>query len=342
MPRSSVSIRGGLRGAPATSGRDRSSIVFTAAGSGDSFPLMHDEIIIQDTLKHLAEFEYDGLSVSREALAASLSLSPDQTDRLLGDLEAAGLIEQGSLSLTPQGREYALHVLRAHRLYETYLARRTGVSELHWHAKAHVEEHKLSSADVDRLAQDLGYPRFDPHGDPIPTASGDMPPKRGRALTAHPAGWAGRVVHVEDDPPERYAAIAAANIAPGTVLRIEAIAGDGLRLRAEGCEFRFTAEVAEQITVVPLEEGERFDESLGRLSQLREGRQAAVIGLAPLCRGLERSRLLDLGLVPGTTISVDLVSAAGSPIAYRIRGASIALRRGQAERVLIRELEESA
>ena len=104
-----------------------------------------------------------------------------------------------------------------------------------------------------------------------------------------------------------------------------------------GCGFRFSLPTAEQITVTPLGEGEHFDDSLVRLSSLREGETADVVRLSPLCRGLDRNRLLDLGLVPGTTLSVDLVSPSGSPVAYRVRGASIALRREQAERVLIRK-----
>ena len=72
---------------------------------------------------------------------------------------------------------------------------------------------------------------------------------------------------------------------------------------------------------------------------MHPGEQAAILGLSPLCRGLERNRLLDLGVVPGSTVSVDLVSASGSPVAYRLRGASIALRREQADRVRIRKAD---
>jgi DtxR family Mn-dependent transcriptional regulator len=298
---------------------------------------MNEQIVIQDILKHLAESEYDGAPVSRETIAGVLALSPDQIDRVLRDLDAAELVAPDSLQLTPSGRAYALHVLRAHRLYETYLARKTGVSGSQWHTRAHAKEHQLSSADVDKLARDLDDPRFDPHGDPIPTATGALPPKRGRPLTDYPAGWEGRVVHVEDEPPRLYARIAAAGVAPGTALRVEEKDEREVRVFTEGCAFRFPAEAARQITVVPLMEGEPFDTSVRRLSALAAGEQASVVGLSPLCRDLERSRLLDLGVVPGTVIRVDLVSPSGSPIAYRIRGASIALRREQSERVLIRK-----
>ncbi len=302
---------------------------------------MKERIPIQDTLKHLVQCEYDEISVSPKILADELSIAPEQMDLLLRDLEAAELIEcgDGSLKLTPSGREYALHVLRAHRLYETYLAHKIGISDDQLHAKADIEEHKLSAADVDELARELDHPRYDPHGDPIPTATGEMPPRRGQPLTDYPNGWVGRVVHVEDEPPSLYAQIYAANIAPGTVLRIVGKSDKELCIHSEGCNFDFSVDVASQITVVPLENGEKFDESLQRLSSLVEGEQASVVGLSPLCRGLDRNRLLDLGVVPGSSISVDLISPSGSPIAYRIRGASIALRRPQADLVLIRKKE---
>jgi len=301
---------------------------------------MNEQVLIQDTLKLLAEGEHEESRVTPDVLASRLAIARDQVDGVLRNLASADLIESGSLKLTASGREYALHVLRAHRLYETYLARKTGVRESQWHARANIEEHKLSAADVEKLARDLDYPRFDPHGDPIPTAAGDMPARRGGPLADYPAGWEGRVVHVEDEPPRLYALIAAASIAPGTELRIVAKDDHELRVHAEGRDFSFPVDVAGQITVVPLADEERFDESVRRLYSLVDGEQASVVRLSPLCRGLERSRLLDLGLVPGTVVSVDLVSPAGSPIAYRIRGASIALRREQAERVLIRDVED--
>ena len=301
---------------------------------------MNEEILIQDTLKHLAEWEYDQRPVSKESIAAEIAIATDQVDRLLHDLEMAELLESGSLQLTATGREYALHVLRAHRLYETYLARKTGVSESQWHVQAHIEEHKLSATDVEELARELDYPCFDPHGDPIPTATGEMPPKRGEALTEFSVGWEGHVVHVEDKPPHLYAIIAAASIAPGTVVRIVDKSEQVFKIALEGCEFQLPVAVAENITVVPLAENESFDETLVRLSSLREEEKAAVVRLSPLCRGLERNRLLDLGMVPGTVLTVDLVSPSGNPTAYRVRGASIALRREQAERVLIRKVKD--
>jgi DtxR family Mn-dependent transcriptional regulator len=148
------------------------------------------------------------------------------------------------------------------------------------------------------------------------------------------------VVHVEDEPPKLYARITEAGIAPDTVLRIEQKDSHEIEIRTEGRTFIFPNEVAAQITAVGLATGETFDDSVERLSGLHPGESAAIAGLSSLCRGLERNRLLDLGIVPGTTVTIELVNPSGSPIAYRIRGACIALRQDQAERIRIRKVRQ--
>jgi len=67
-----------------------------------------------------------------------------------------------------------------------------------------------------------------------------------------------------------------------------------------------------------------------------------VRAITSRCQGAQRRRLLDLGVVPGTRIVAELDSASGDPIAYRIRGALIALRRQQAEWIEIEPDIEAA
>jgi DtxR family Mn-dependent transcriptional regulator len=71
------------------------------------------------------------------------------------------------------------------------------------------------------------------------------------------------------------------------------------------------------------------------VADLPVGATARVVRLTPDCRGPQRRRLLDLGVVPGTAITAEMRSAAGDPIAYRIRGALIALRHQQARWIAI-------
>lgn len=302
--------------------------------------VMNEQTLLQHALKFLAECEYDEQGVSSELIAAKLSISPGEIEKLLQDLRAAELVGAEDWALTASGRGYALHVLQAHRLYETYLAKKTGLPESEWHKLADVREHELSESDVQKLAEELGNPRFDPHGDPIPTATGEMPAKRGKPLVDYPTGWAGRVVHIEDEPPQPYTRIAQSGISTDTVLRIEQKDVHEMSIRLEGQTYVFPKSVAAQITAVELEAGETYDDSIERLSTLRIGEQAEIVGMSALCRGLERNRLLDLGVVPGTVTTIELVNPSGSPIAYRIRGACIALRKEQAERIRIRKVRQ--
>jgi DtxR family Mn-dependent transcriptional regulator len=301
---------------------------------------MNEETLIQHALKFLAECEYDRNDVTPELLGEKLTLTGSGVEQLLRDLRAAELVEQAGLALTTGGREYALHVLQAHRLYETYLAKKTGHPESVWHKLADEREHALSREDVKKLAEELGHPRFDPHGDPIPSSTGQMPAKRGKTLVEYPIGWSGRVVHIEDEPSHLYSMISRAGITTGSVVRIEDKGNNSLCIGLEGLSFVFPGDAAAQITAVKLEAGETYDETIERLTSLEEWEKAEIVGMSSLCRGLERNRLLDLGVVPGTVTSIDIVNPSGSPIGYRIRGACIALRREQAERIRIRKVRQ--
>lgn len=296
-------------------------------------------ILIEDALKHLHEAAYRGQAPSAESLAGAVGVSLDDAGHVLDLLERSELARrQGeSLSLTDQGQEYAAHVVRAHRLYETYLARVGGLPPDLWHTRADRQEHHLSQEAVDELAIKLGDPRYDPHGDPIPTRDGDMPSIRGFSLLECAPGWQGRIVHIEDEPGHVYQQLVALNLAPGAVIEVGRVDADGLSIRTEGSDLDLTRAMAANLRVEPLLPSEKLDDAVGRLSHLGDGDTATIVGLSPACVGPERHRLLDLGVVPGTEVAVALRSPHRSPIAYRIRGAMIALRREQADRILVRK-----
>ena len=88
--------------------------------------------------------------------------------------------------------------------------------------------------------------------------------------------------------------------------------------------------VARHITVEVLPDAELGEGPGGTLAEVGAGGTARVLGIHSGLQGPQRRRLLDLGLVPGTLVEAELESAAGDPVAYRVRGALIALRRDQA------------
>lgn len=298
-------------------------------------------ILVEDALKHLHDCEYNLQTTSAQSLAGAVGIDLDRAVQALARLVTCGLValQDGRYRLTNAGRDYARQVIRAHRLYETYLAEQTGVNEKLWHQHAEQMEHSLSGESVARIARELGEPRFDPHGDPIPTALGELPPQQGVPLLTRPAGWEGQISHVEDEPPNGYAQVVAAGLAPGVRIRVLEITDRGVRLDAEGRNIELSSVAAGQLLVTELPSGEHFDDSVTRLSTLRPGERAAIIGLSAAMRGPERNRLLDLGFVPGSVVEIDLISPSGNPVGYLVRGATIALRREQSERVLIRKVE---
>jgi len=136
---------------------------------------------------------------------------------------------------------------------------------------------------------------------------------------------------VEDEPETIYAQLCAEGLRPGLRAFVMEKTPQRIRFWADGNEHVLAPVLANSLTVVPLPEfmtQDLIDEEF--LSGLRPGKRARVLGLSPACRGAERRRLLDLGFVAGTPVEVDMVSPAGDPTAYRVRGTVIALRREQA------------
>jgi DtxR family Mn-dependent transcriptional regulator len=292
---------------------------------------------IEDALKHLYDCQYVGAPGSVQSLAGAVAISASQAARLVARLESLGLVrtEGASLHLTAEGRRYALRVIRIHRLWETYLADRTGYAEADWHFEADRREHTTSRTELQRLVQSTGNPRFDPHGDPIPTAAGDVPARRGQPLGDLAAGTAAMVVHIEDEPEAIYAQLRAQGLRPLQRLTVLDKSPERIRVEIDGEEQVMAPVVAGNVWVTPLPQDMKQEEPADRLSSLRTGQTRTVVGISPRCQGVGRRRLLDLGLVPGTAVTAVMTSPTADPTAYRIRGALIALRREQADLVQV-------
>jgi DtxR family Mn-dependent transcriptional regulator len=115
-----------------------------------------------------------------------------------------------------------------------------------------------------------------------------------------------------------------------------------LHILTDGHVYTLSFNVAKNITVVLSVKEETVEEPFLSLSSLKMGEKAKVIKISRACRGTQRRRLMDLGIVPGTIISLALVSAGGDPKAYNIRGAVIALRKDQAAYVNVKPLSKVA
>ena len=299
---------------------------------------------VEDALKHMFDCERSGRACTLENVAGRLEISRGAASDLLTELGEHDLARPGvrGFELTEPGRAYAVRVLRTHRLWERYLADRTGVPAGEWHTEAERVEHQLTAEEADDLAARLGHPRYDPHGDPIPTRTGYVPEPAGTPLTRAEAGQTVVIRHLEDEPREVFDRLMSVGLAPGMAMEVLEASAAGVRVRAEGREHALRSVDAANVTVEPLPDEWTVRAERETLADVAMGEAARVVAISAACQGPQRRRLLDLGVVPGTVIEAELESSSRDPVAYRIRGSLIALRRSQAEWIEIERLPAGA
>jgi DtxR family Mn-dependent transcriptional regulator len=179
---------------------------------------------VQDYTKAVYALEARGRgAVSTNDLAERLGVTPGSASAMVRKLSEVGLVEHEpyhGVRLTQKGRRVALEVLRHHRLIELFLAEELGMPWDRVHAEAEVLEHAISE-DLEKLIADrLGHPKLDPHGDPIPTARFEIDERPTRSLDELSPGAVGRFVRVSDSEPEMLRYLADQGIALGDQLRV--------------------------------------------------------------------------------------------------------------------------
>lgn len=295
------------------------------------------KILIEDALKYLYNCEYNNVNCTLNGVAGNLSISADDATDIISRLESMGLVsaKKDELSLTSDGRSYALRIVRVHRLWEKYLADETSVTENEWHQKAEQIEHILTPEQADLLAAQIGNPVFDPHGDPIPSASGELPQKKGKLLTEMKINEFANIIHVEDEPHAIYSQILAEGLYPGMQIRMMEISDKRVKFIANGEECILSPLIAKNITVGVIKLEKQIDGKFKSLSSLKIGEKGTILGIGKALRGQQRRRLMDLGIVPGTKIEAELQSLTGDPVAYKVRGTTVALRKQQTDKIFL-------
>jgi DtxR family Mn-dependent transcriptional regulator len=295
-------------------------------------------VLIEDALKHMYDCEYKNVHCTTESIAGALLISTDEAASLLTRLSTMGLLTTSDTGvlLTAEGTSYALRVIRVHRLWERYLADETSVPPTEWHSSAEQAEHRLTVEQAEALAAQIGNPHFDPHGDPIPTPAGEIPPKKGQSLLSLKKGGFGTITHIEDEPEAVYAQLVAQGLYVGMQVILIERSNERVRFSADGEEIVLAPLLANNITVAAItDEVHRITAPPDSLSSLQVGEEAKVLTISRAMRGQQRRRLMDLGVVPGTTIRAEMRSASGDPTAYNIRGALVALRKQHAQMIFI-------
>ncbi len=169
--------------------------------------------------------------VSVKSIAASLGNNPASVIDMLKKLKDKKLIEYDKTNgaqLTTDGLSLALLIVRKHRLWEVFLKEKLNYTWAEVHEIAEQLEHIHHKELADRLDEFLGFPEYDPHGDPIPKANGELPDASKKTLSEINIGKTCRVVAVKDTSTDFLHYLQYLNIGIGTFLKVtEKIAFDG-------------------------------------------------------------------------------------------------------------------
>jgi Fe2+ transport system protein FeoA/Mn-dependent DtxR family transcriptional regulator len=305
-------------------------------GPAETSPPPHERVEAEDMLKAAyAQEQAEGL-LRVDDLARRLGLSEPMVRQAMEALLAFGWVEEdaeGEMRLTKEGKARAQDLIRAHRLWETYLVDRERMPLEAVHAEAHRREHGMTPEEVERLDAELGHPAWDPHGHAIPAPSCGVPPSPGHPLSTDvEPGDRLRVVCLDDEPAPLLAQLVALGLKPGVDVEVVEQQPDLLRLRVDDHTVPLARAAAAHVSVVaapalPLE--------LGRLPVGARARVVEIRG-----SGKRQRRMLDMGFVPGAEVTVMRRASLGDPVEYRIKGTGIAMRHTDANNVMVEELED--
>ncbi len=129
------------------------------------------KIQLEDALKQSFRLQQKG-QLTLDNLLLNLGFNKNILQQQLTILRSKGWMEKSGLMLTEKGKEEAQQLVRAHRLWETYLANEVGLNTEQIHEDAEKYEHLLTDEILDEVDRTLGYPTTDPHGSPIPARRG--------------------------------------------------------------------------------------------------------------------------------------------------------------------------
>lgn len=216
---------------------------------------------MEDYLKVIYGINERGDRVTTQAIAAQLDVAPPSVTGMLKRLSDLKLIvyePYRTIDLTDSGRKVALEVVRHHRLLELYLAEALGYSWDEVHEEADRLEHLISEEFERRIDAVLGFPTIDPHGDPIPSATGDVSTVSDDRLGAMATGESGVVVRVQDSDAERLRYLGSLGLYPDAeVTMLERMPFNGpLRVLIGDVEHVVGRELADAVHVHTNQESE--------------------------------------------------------------------------------------
>jgi len=200
----------------------------------------------------------DGAAISTNAIAEQMETKPSSVTDMVKKLSEKGLVNykkyQG-VSLTATGRTTALAVIRKHRLWEVFLVEKLDFSWDEVHEVAEQLEHIKSEKLIDRLDQLLEFPKYDPHGDPIPGKNGEFQERDKLLLSKMPVNGKGVCVGVKDSSATFLKFLDKNNIALGNLIEVldKEDFDNSLHIRVAGNVLQVSHQIAANLYVKPNE-----------------------------------------------------------------------------------------
>ena len=178
----------------------------------------------ENYIKAIYHLQGDDVTVTTNELARELKTKPASVTDMMKKLKTKKLLHyqpyQG-FRLSNEGSKVALGIIRRHRLWEYFLAEKLKFSWDEVHAIAEHMEHVSSKKLIDKLDEFLGFPRVDPHGDPIPDANGKIETSKQVCITELALNKPALVSHVSDQSSEILELLKHKNISIGTRVEVK-------------------------------------------------------------------------------------------------------------------------
>ncbi|AJE68169.1 metal-dependent transcriptional regulator [Corynebacterium glutamicum] len=192
--------------------------------------------VVEDYLTALFRAEEWDEEPTTGKLAEVIGVTASTVSATLKKLNPEGFVNYrpyGDIELTPAGRDIAINVIRRRRIIETYLSEKLGLGAHELHGEADLLEHAVSPRVLEKMFQAVGYPTLDPHGDPIPTESGEMTINDGLMLLKLKAGASATVTRVRDGNPSVVRYLTGVGITVGTTVTVVEALSDIATLRLQ-------------------------------------------------------------------------------------------------------------
>lgn len=224
---------------------------------------------VEDFLKAVYKLQQQHELVPTTVLAQALGITPPSATDMAKKLADPRRLKRPLLvheryrgvRLTELGEQVALEVLRHHRLIELYLVNALGYTWDEVHEEADRLEHVISERFEARIAEFLGHPQYDPHGDPIPTIEGAMPSQEHLvSLDQWPVGQSGVVVRLLDQAPEKLQYLEQKGLKPGAAVKVtEREPFDGVtHILIDGNSHVLSQSITEVVLVARLDKHEQI------------------------------------------------------------------------------------